>query len=138
MLYESPTIPESFNWTFLAIKSNQGFRDVGDHTKEVVQDPHFGNFADNLLTLITTGAGAVNPAYAAGIAVAQFATQIAAQNMAKTGDKELGLIYMSLNRAEHYAHGERKVDGVVDLTNNMTFDYSIFAFEPPAVATAGN
>ena len=137
VLYESPTIPDSFNWTFLAIKSNQGFRDIGAHTQEVIQDPKFGSFADGLVTLITTGAGAVNPAYAAGIAVAKFATQIAAQNMAKSGDKELGLIYMSLNRAEHYPHGERKVDGVVDLTNNMTFDYSIFAFESPLIAVAG-
>jgi hypothetical protein len=129
LLYESPTMPESFNWTFMAIKSNQGFRDVGAHTQEVVNDDAFGSFADGLLTLITTGAGLVNPAYAAGIAVAKFATQVAAQNMARTGDKQLGLVYMSLDHAEHYPYGERKADDVMDLTNNMMVDYSIFAYE---------
>lgn len=140
VLYQSDDIPESFNWTFLAIKSNQGFRNVGQHTQEVLQDPAFGTFSTDLLTLVTTAAGAANPAYAAGIAIAKFAAQIAAQNMARTGDKQLGLVYMSLDRVQHYPHGERKSDGVVDLTNNMTFDYSIFAFEraiavnPPAAA----
>jgi hypothetical protein len=129
VLYESDEIPESFNWTFLAIKSNRGFRDAGAHAREVLQDPGFGQFSQDLFTLISTGAAAVNPAYAAGAAVAKFAAQIAAQNMAKTGDRQLGLVYMSLNRAEHYPHGERKADDVTDLTNNMTFDYSIFAFE---------
>jgi len=128
-LYEAEHIPDSFNWTFLAIKSNQGFRDTGAAINEVVRDPGFSTFTDGLVTLLTTAAGVANPAYAAAIAIAKFATQIAAQNMMKAGDRELGLVYMSLNRFEHYIHGERKVDGVVDLTNNMTFDYSLFGYE---------
>lgn len=136
-LYQSATLPESLNWTFMAIKSNQGFRDVGEHTQEVVQDPSFGSFADGLLTLITTGAGLANPAYAAGIAVAKFATNVTAHNMARKGDKQLGLLYMTLNHAEDYPYGERKADDVMDLTNNMMVDYSIFAYER-AIAVTGS
>jgi len=135
VLYESATIPESFNWTFLAVKSNQGFRDVGTHTQEVLHDPGFGGFSQGLLSLVTKGASAVNPAYAAGVAVAKFAAQIAAQNMTRAGDKQLGLVYMSLDRVQHYPHGERKADEVVDLTNNMMLDYSIFAFERAIAVT---
>jgi hypothetical protein len=36
---------------------------------------------------------------------------------------------MSLNRREHYLPRERKADNIMDLTNNMQIDYSIFAFE---------
>jgi hypothetical protein len=136
-LYEAEHIPDSFNWTFLAIKSNQGFRDTGDAINEVVRDRGFGAFTDGLATLLTTAAGVANPAYAAGIAIAKFATQIAAQNMMKTGDRELGLVYMSLNRFEHYFHGERKVDNVPDLTRNMTFDYSLFGYERAIPVTPG-
>jgi hypothetical protein len=129
VLYRSDTIPDSFSWTFLAAKSNQSFRDTGEQLNQVVNNREFGNFSEGLLALLTSAAGAVNPAYAAGIAVAKFAAQVAAQNLSHAGDKELGLVYMSLDRVEHYPHGERKVDNVTDLTNNMTFDYSVFAFE---------
>ena len=126
-LYQSDSIPEAFNWTFLAIKSNQAFRDKGAAINEVVNDRGFGGFAANLLIVL---AGAANPAYATGIEIAKLALQIASKNMMKTGDRQLGLIYMSLDRIEHYPHGERKIDAVPDLTNNMRFDYSIFGYEP--------
>lgn len=129
VLYESEAIPESFNWTFLAIKSNRGFREKGEHIREILKDPKFGEFSDGLFSTLKGGAAAANPAFAAAAALAKFAAQVAAQNMARKGDQQLGLIYMSLNRAEHYPHGERKADDVTDLTNNMRFDYSIFAFE---------
>jgi hypothetical protein len=129
VLYRSETVPDSFSWTFLAVKSNQSFRDAGEQLNQVVNNRDFGNFSEGLLALLTSAAGAANPAYAAGIAVAKFAAQVAAQNLSHAGDKELGLVYMSLDRVEHYPHGERKVDNVTDLTNNMTFDYSVFAFE---------
>jgi len=139
-LYESEHIPDSFNWTFLAIKSNQSFRDTGAAISEVVSDSGFSTFTNGLVTFLTSAAGVANPAYAAAIAIAKFATQITARNMMRTGDRELGLVYMSLNRFEHYIHGERKADGVVDLTNNMTFDYSLFGYERalPVTPTPAN
>jgi len=130
-LFESDAIPEAFNWTFLAIKSNQGFRDEGAAINEVVNDPGFGGFTANLLIVLSAAA---NPAYAAGVEIAKFAVQVASKNMMKTGDRQLGLIYMSLDKIEHYPHGERKIDGVPDLTNNMTFDYSVFGYEPAVPA----
>jgi hypothetical protein len=135
VLYEAKAIPESFNWTFLAIKSNRATRLAGQATDEVLGDSDFGAFADNLTTLIAAGAGAVNPAYAAAMAVAKFVTHVIAKNMEHAGDQQLGLVYASFNRAEHYPHGERKADGVPDLTRNMAYDYSMFGFER---ATAAN
>lgn len=129
VLYQSERIPESFNWTFLAIKSNRKLRNAGQITSDILKDEEFGAFASNLTTLVSAAAGAANPAYAAGIAVAKFAAYVIAKNLERGGDQQLGLVYLSLNRAEHYLHGERKSDGVPDLTGNMTCDYSLFGFE---------
>ena len=41
----------------------------------------------------------------------------------------IGILYMLLNRVEHYLHGEQKNDDVPDLTNDMTVDYSIFTYD---------
>ena len=69
--------------------------------------------------------------------MAKFVTQIVAQNMKRAGDQQLGLVYMSLDRAQHYAHGDRKVDAMRDLTGNMAIDYSIFAFERAIAVNGG-
>lgn len=41
----------------------------------------------------------------------------------------IGILYMSLNRREHYLHGDRKKDNVPDLQNQMTINYPIFAYD---------
>lgn len=124
VLFQSKAIPSDFNWCFVAVKSNRGTRELGDLLGGVVKDPEFDTFASNVGTLV---AGAANPAFTAGVAVAKFATGIISKILSAKGDEQIGILYMSLDQAEHYPHGERKKDDVPDLSGNMLIDYSIFA-----------
>lgn len=126
VLYQSKAIPTDFNWCFVAMEGDENVREIGAELESIVNHPDFDGFASNLAMLIV---GAVNPAYTAGVAIAKFVTKIAAGILKTNGDDQLGILYMSLNKREHYPHGERKKDDVPDLTNNMRIDYSIFAFD---------
>ena len=126
VLHESKAIPNDFNWCFVAVKSNRGERELGQLLGGVVADPEFDSFAGNLATLIV---GAVNPVFSAGVAVAKFTTGVISKILENQGDDQVGLLYMSLDRAEHYPHGIRNSDDAPDLTGNLLIDYAIFAFE---------
>jgi hypothetical protein len=126
VLYQSKDIPADFNWSFIALESDKNVRDTGTMINDVLNDPGFKGFTTNLLAVL---GGAANPTFTAGVEIAKFATQVVANTMKQNKDDMIGILYMSLNRREHYLHGERKKDDVPDLTNNMMIDYSIFAFE---------
>jgi hypothetical protein len=101
-------------------------RTLGNRMKAIVDNEKFDSFATNLLLMLGTAA---NPSYEAGILISKFIISIIANDLKKNKDDLIGILYMSLNRREHYLHGERKADDIWDLTNNMQIDYSIFAFE---------
>lgn len=126
VLFESPKIPDDFNWTFIAIESDRNVQEIGEELEEVINDPGFNPFASNLAVLI---AGAANPAFAAGVEISRFVTGVVAKNLKKNKDDQIGVLYMSLNRVEHYPHALRNREEVPDLTGNMLVDYSIFGFE---------
>jgi hypothetical protein len=126
VLHQSEVIPDQFDWSFLAIESDHGIRSAGEMINAVLSDDGFGVFTDQLLKLIGKAA---NPAYAAAVGVAKFAVSVLGKVLCANKDDLIGVLYMSLNRREHYLHGERKRDGVADLTNNMLIDYSLFGFE---------
>lgn len=125
VLFEAKTIPDDFNWCFVAVKSNRGERELGQLLGEVLADPGFDSFASNLGTLIV---GAANPLFAAGVAVSKFATGVISKILENKGDEQVGLLYMSLDRNEHYPHGVRNSDNVPDLTGNLLIDYAVFGF----------
>ena len=83
----------------------------------------FDGFTDNVLTL---AAAATNPAAVAGLAIAKYVFGLVADTMMEKKDDQIGIVYQSFNRFEHYPHGERKKDDVPDLSNNIRFSYSIF------------
>ena len=126
VLYQTDKIPDDFNWSFIAIESDKDVRKVGQRIEAVVDNDGFDDFANNLLTVLGTAA---NPSYLAAIVITKFISKVISDNLKKNKDDLIGILYMSLNRKEHYLHGERKSDNVWDLTNNMQVDYSIFAFE---------
>lgn len=126
VVYQTEKIPQDFNWCLLVLNSKQDLRDLGEQIGSIVDAPEFDSFAASLAILV---AGAVNPSYIAGVAIAKFITMTTASVLKQKGDKQLGLLYMSLNRTEHYLHGERKRDDVPDLTGNLRIDYSIFGFD---------
>ncbi|MFQ5991663.1 MAG: hypothetical protein ACE5NA_04415 [Nitrospiraceae bacterium] len=126
VLYQSETIPDDLNWSFIAIESDKNVRTLGARMDTVVSHKGFDNFAKNLLKVL---AGATIPSYTAAVEIGKFVVSVTAETLKENDDDLIGILYMSLNRREHYLRGERKKDDVWDLTNNMQVDYSIFAFE---------
>jgi len=129
VVHRSDTIPLDVNWSLLAMEDEQALRNFGQTLSAVVGSSGFDGFAQGLSALV--GASA-NPAFAAGTAVAKFVAEVLAVYLKDKGDKMVGALYLSLNRREHYPHGERKSDGVPDLSGNMLVDYSLFGYEEPA------
>lgn len=126
VLYSSPNIPDNFSWCLTVVKDDSNINEIGNQLQSVVMQPDFDVFAANLGTLVL---GAVNPAFAASVMIAKFLTNVVATTLKNNPDDQLGLLYMSLNKQEHYRYGERKRDGIPDLTGNIRVDYSLFAFE---------
>jgi hypothetical protein len=71
-----------------------------------------------------------NPAFVVASEIGKFAVNMLTEKGKKNKDDQVGLLYLSLNRPEHYPFGERKRDDVPDLTQNMLVDYSLFGVEP--------
>jgi hypothetical protein len=125
-LYTADRIPVSFNWSLLAFELDRDIKEIGVRIDSIIEDPRFDSFAENMITL----AGATShPATAVGVAVAKFIFGIVSDTLMHARDDQIGVLYQSFNRFEHYPHGERKRDDVPDLSNNLLVDYSIFGTE---------
>lgn len=122
-LYTGDTIPTSFNWTFLVMESDEDINELGKRIDGILGSADFDSFTANVLTLLATAA---TPQVTAAIAIGKFLSRAITKAMIENKDDQLGVYYMSLNRMEHYPHGERKRDDVPDLSNNLRVDYSIF------------
>ena len=129
ILYEAEEIPEAFTWTFLAVRSSRDVREAAGDVNDILREPGFSSFSTSLLSLIKAGSTLVNPAYAAGIAVAKFVAQAGARRLMKKGDRQLGAVTVSFIRPEHYPQGIREKHDVHDMTGNMFFDYTIFGYK---------
>ncbi len=126
VLYQGERIPEHFNWILLAVESDRDVREMGHDMTAIVHDEGFDRFITNTLAL---AASAANPSFVAAVGIAKFVTKIIADGRGKNKDDLIGVLYTSLNRREHYQHGERKKNNIPDLTNNMFVDYSMFGFD---------
>lgn len=126
VLYQASSIPDHFNWILLAVESDRDVRSIGEEMTAVVHDKGFDSFIANTLTL---AAAAANPSFVAAVGIAKFVTKVIADQRGKNKDDLIGVLYTSLNRREHYQHGERKRNNIPDLTNNMFVDYSMFGFD---------
>jgi hypothetical protein len=128
-LYRSGTIPNDIGWCLIAIESDKEIRKIGTTIDEVINHPAFKIFATSFAGLIGLSS---TPAFSASLAVIKYIGQQIATSMKNNKDDMVGLINMSLNRWEHYPNGERKSEGISDLTGNMLVDYSIFGFDDQA------
>ena len=70
ILYEAEEIPEAFTWTFVAVRSARDLRGAAGDVNDILREPGFSSFSTSLLGLIKAGSTLANPAYAAGIEVA--------------------------------------------------------------------
>ena len=122
-LYTANKIPVSFNWSLMLLEIDEDINNLGEKIDGVINAPGFDGFVDNVLVLARA---VTNPAAAAGIAIAKYIFGLVAETMIENKDDQIGLAYQSFNKFEHYPYGERKRDGVPDLSNNVFIDYSIF------------
>ena len=129
VLYQSERIPTDFNWILLAIESDHDVRAIGHDIHSVIQDEELDQVVARTLAL---AAASANPSYVAAVGIGKFVTKLVAERRRENKDDMIGILYASLNRFEHYRHGERKKNNVPDLTNNMFVDYSLFGFDPHA------
>lgn len=126
VLYQSPEIPEDFNWQLVVVGSKEKIRTEAQMLKDVFKDDTFDGFLINILSVLSVS---INPAITAGIEIGKYLTSFILNQYAKKQDDQLGIVYQSWNKREHYKHGKRFKDGVPDLTKNMVYDYSMFGFE---------
>lgn len=128
VLYAAKEIPIDFNWQMVVIGSKDKMRSKAQLLKDVINDESFNSFTKNLLLLLKA---ATNPAVLAGIEIGKYLTGFILNTYAKKADDQLGIVYQSWNKVEHYPHGKRFKDGVLDLTKNMSYDYSMFGYTKP-------
>jgi hypothetical protein len=126
VLYQSAEIPEFFDWQFIAYESDAAVRNDARLLEAILTDAGFEQFSNNFGTLIKA---ATNPAFSASVEISKFVLKVISGMAQANRDEMIGLLLMSMNRAEHYPYGERKKDNVPDLTNNMFIDYSLFGFQ---------
>ena len=130
-LYTSQTIPQSFNWSLLVLASGRTLQFWEEQVNNVLNDPKFGNFAEDLVSVLKV---AMNPAMTAGLTISKFILDKTTGMMKQNNAQQIGVLYQSFDRYEHYPQGERSVSEEPDLTNNMFIDYSIFGVEDQAAA----
>ncbi len=131
VLYQAAKIPACFNWNFIAYESDKRHRETVNLMDDITGSPEFPAFAGNLGGFLKKMA---NPSFSAFNQISKFAIDTISKVAKRNRDDMVGILFMSLNRQEHYIHGERKKDDVPDLTNNMLIDYSLFGFDETAVA----
>lgn len=126
VLYEDDKIPDDFHFQMVLIGSRIKQRNTAKLLQEVEKDAEFPGFIKSAAQLAGI---ASNPAVAVGAEIGKFLTKYLLRVAADQDDDQLGLVYQSWNRKEHYPHGERKRDDNQDLTGNIRYDYSLFGFE---------
>jgi len=126
VLYRADTIPPDFNWQLVVIGSRRKTRDDAKMFKAVVEDEEFISFSSSLMRALE---GAQDPKTLAAVEIGKYVARFLLHFHSTKEDDQLGLIYQSWNRQEHYEHGKRFKDNVPDLTKNMFYDYSMFGFD---------
>jgi hypothetical protein len=132
-LYTASAIPQSLNWSFMVLASSKDLKFWEDQLQTVLNDPKFDSFALSLATALKV---AVNPALTAGLTIAKFILDKTMEFLAQNNEKQLGILYQTFDRYEHYPTGERKAVKETDLTGNLLIDYSIFGIEDSAKPAA--
>lgn len=128
VLYEDDKIPDDFHFQMVLIGSKAKQRNTAKLLQEVEKDAEFPGFIKSAAQIAGIAA---NPAVACGAEIGKFLAKYILRIASEQDDDQLGLVYQSWNRKEHYPHGERKRDDNQDLTGNIRYDYSLFGFDKP-------
>ncbi len=125
-LHSSTAIPDELHWALLVWEDDSDVRDVGTFIENVLSDDDFDELSGKLLNLLATAAATPAKLY---FDVAKFVTGKVAKALKENKDDQIGVLYQSWNRPEHYPHGIRNKEDVSDLSGNMKIDYSMFGME---------
>ncbi|GEM_PF-672451 len=126
VVYQGNHIPDHFDWLLLVMEDDTDVRDNAAVVQAIVKHPEFDTLSSNLLSVLNR---VPNPAFIVASEIGKFAVNLLLEKGKKNKDDQVGLLYLSLNRPEHYPFGERKRDDVPDLTQNILVDYSLFGVD---------
>jgi hypothetical protein len=132
VIFEDDKIPDDFHFQLVLIGSRSKQRNTAKLLQEVEKDAEFPGFLKSAAQLAGIAA---NPAVACGAEIGKFLAKYILRVAAEQDDDQLGLVYQSWNRREHYPHGERKRDDNLDLSGNIRYDYYLFGFEKKPART---
>lgn len=126
LLHFQEVIPRFFTWQFLCVKLNNSTRHLATELNEAVNAEKFDDFAGQFPVLV--GKTAAAP-YLAGVAIGKFVLDVFTRHLMTKKDKQLGIIETSFVRMKDYPYGNADFVDVLDETENLEIDYTIFSFE---------
>jgi hypothetical protein len=109
-LWRSPAIPDRFDWSFMVVETDEEHRRT----------------AEGLPALLI---GAANPGLKAVTETTKLVAEAFQTVLENSDTDEVGKLRQSFNRTQHFPNGRKKYKQVVDATNNMWVDFSMFTEE---------
>jgi hypothetical protein len=128
-LYSSPRIPQSFDWTFLVMESDEDINALGNRIDAILSGPEFDGFTKNVLTELSVSP---TPQVKAALSIGKFLSRAITGALTRNLDDQVGVYYLSFDRMEDYPDGARHDKNVPDLSGNVRVEYSIFAVKDDA------
>lgn len=125
IVYKAAVIPDDFNWMFLAIEKDSRTRETATMISTILTKSNLEVIAG----AIGRVAGFLNPVSASVSILMNQLTNISSAIFKADRDDLAGMLLTSFIRREHYPHGIRDKQDIIDLTGNMYVDYTIFGFE---------
>jgi hypothetical protein len=125
VVYKSAAIPQDFSWLLLAVDLDAKTRDNAALVEEILTE-------STISDLMETVAGLVGLANPTTLLISKLVTLLSKACLTvfkNDKDDAAGEFLCSFIKQEHYPHGNRNKEDVVDMTGNMYVDYSIFGFE---------
>lgn len=122
-IYTTDKIPIDFNMSLVVIEEDNDIRQLGKIINSIVSSSEFGSFTDNLLLALGT---TVTPAVTATVEISKFLTNTVSELMRENRDDQIGVYLTSLNRFQHYPHGEYKINDSPGAVGNIKIDFSVF------------
>jgi hypothetical protein len=122
-LWRSPTIPDRFDWFFMVVETDEDHRRTAEVMANLRSSPRLEKFADGLPALLI---GATNPGLKAVTETTKLVADVFQTVLENSDMDEVGKLRQSFNRSQHFPNGRKKYKQVVDATNNMWVDFSMF------------
>ena len=124
-LYSSADMPEELSIHVWAVELDNDLRDFAVDIQTVTGSTEFRALASAVVAALALS----NPIATATVSLGAFLFNLILKRQAARKNDLIGYWHTALNRREHYPHGLRNREDVMDTTNNMMLDYTLFAVE---------